>query len=72
MAATNQELYDAIQDAILALASGECTSFNVDGTSYTVSNLTELMNMRDNIKKDLSRSSGRRPFIKRVKFGGGY
>lgn len=56
---TNQEILDAVNTAIQAiLTGGAVQSYNINGRNLTKYSLTELYNLRKELKKAIAAASG--------------
>ena len=59
---------DTIDEAITEIQdSGQ--SFSLDGITYTAASLSALIELRNQLRSQESRTDGTRPLMRRVKFG---
>ena len=60
MAATNQQILDAVNDAILARVTGSAVkSYSIAGRSLTSYNISELKELKKFLEDEISRANSR-------------
>lgn len=57
-----------VETAITAIQEGG-QSYTLEGFTYSAANLSALIELRDRLRREDSRSTGQRPMMRAVKFG---
>jgi len=63
MAATAQQLLDAVNDALLKLLTHTVAEYKINNVAYTYQDIAALRRLRTELESEVARTSGDRPAI---------